>query len=101
MFNKPNITRSQIITGILVIVIMYFSFFFLFGRYGFIKYTQSKRSNTVREQELSVTQEHNQELEKKINSFKNNNIDKDLLDEQVRKNMGYVGEDETVIYFDQ
>ena len=100
MFNKSKITRNKVITTILVIMIMYFSFYLFFGQYGFIQYTQLKRESSVKKQSLEEINSKNDTLESKIHSLNSSNIDKDLLEEQVRENLGYVAEDEIIIYYE-
>lgn len=99
MFSHHKINKKNLITGLLIAMILYFSFFFLFGRYGFVKYTQLKRESSAKSAELSVIQKENAQTSSKIKSMKSSSIDKDLLDEQVRENLGYMGKDEKVIYF--
>lgn len=99
MFDKKIINKKNITTTILVILILYFCFYFLFGKYGFFSYSKTKREVLVKEQSLKTIQNENKYLENKIHSLNDKNIDKDLLDEQVRKKLGYVKENETVIYY--
>lgn len=99
MFNSNKINRKNITSAILVILIIYFMFYFLFGRYGFIEHSKIQREITVQSQELEQIETENGKLSNNINSLKSHSLDKDLLDEQVRRNLGYVDKDEIVIYY--
>ena len=68
MLNKRSIKVKNIVTTLLVIVILYFSFYFLFGRYGFINYTQTKREKFVKEETLKEITAENITIQSKINT---------------------------------
>lgn len=100
MFNKDKISKDKIITVLIVIGILYFSFFFLFGRYGFLQYSQLKREKASKANELQEISDENLAIQAKIDALQSSNLDKDLLDEQVRKSLGYVEDGEIIIYYD-
>ena len=79
-------------------LILYFSFFTIFGQKGLVQYFKLKAQIENKE----IVKE---ELLDKMNIKKNmvegmntNSLDLDLLDEQARKNLGYAGKNEVVIY---
>ncbi len=81
-------------------VIFYFILIMIFGQKGLFEYFALK--NQIENKEAVK-----EELLNKMNTKKNmvdgmniNSLDVDLLDEQARKNLGYVGKNEVVIYQD-
>jgi len=94
------VQKKNIVAGFLIAATIYFTFFFLFGNYGFLKYSKLQIEKEVKELELQKLAKENEELNAKISSFRNKNINKDLLDEQVRKNLGLTGQDEVVIFYE-
>jgi len=96
-----NITRPLFI-GYLIgfALILYFTFFTIFGQKGLFELSHLKKK--IENKEISK-----QELQNKMQAKKNmvegmniNSLDVDLVDEESRKVLGYVGKNEVVIYKD-
>ncbi len=102
LVKKYQITKPLFISYFVIIsVIFYFCFFALFGSKGLIE--MFKLVSQVENKEMTK-----KEVVAKMNSKQNlvkgmdpNSLDLDLLDEQARKVLGYVGKNEVVIYQDQ
>lgn len=98
---KNRISKSTfIIYCILIALCFYFLCLSIFGEKGFFKLHEIKQKTAEIELQKS-------ELEHKINAKKKmvegmniNSLDLDLVDEQSRKTLGYVGKNEKVIFKD-
>lgn len=98
---KINVKKDSLLSWLLIVLIFYFLFYFLFSRYGFINYANFKASKNKADIKLQEVIVKNKHLEDKISYLKEENLDKDLLDEQVRQNLGYVKENELIIYYEK
>lgn len=102
LVKKYQITKSLFISYFIVLsAILYFSFFIIFGSKGLIELC--KISEQVKNKE-SIKREIIAKMNSKQNLVKGmdpDSLDIDLLDEQARKVLGYVGKNEVVIYQDQ
>jgi cell division protein FtsB len=78
--------------------ILYFSSYAIFGNKGIIKYFQL--SQQLHEKDLVKNSLYNKMQDKKVmvNAMSIDSLDFDLLDEQVRKNLGYASKNEVIIY---
>ncbi len=79
-------------------IILYFMFVSIFGDKGLVEYYLIKK-------QVSEIESKKSELQNKINLKKEmikgmdyDSLDLDLVDEQSRKTLGYVGKDEIVVY---
>jgi len=102
LVKKHQISKGLFISYFSVCAaILYFLFFMIFGSKGLIQMV--KLSKQVENKENTK-----KEIIAKMNSKENlvkgmdpNSLDVDLLDEQARKVLGYVGKNEVVIYQEQ
>ena len=78
--------------------ILYFSSYTIFGNKGIIRYFQL--SHQLHEKNLVKNSLYNKMQNKKdmVNAMSIDSLDFDLLDEQVRKNLGYASKNEVIIY---
>jgi cell division protein FtsB len=94
-----NVTKPVFVSYFIAIsVIFYFLFFTIFGQKGIIQLFHLK--NYIEAKQITK-----QDLLNKVEAKKNmvdgmnpNSLDLDLVDEQSRKVLGYVGKNEVVIY---
>ena len=79
-------------------MILYFSFFALFGQNGLLKMLDLKKE--ISEQEFKKIYLENKTNLKKdmVKKMSPESLDVDLLDEQTRKILGYASEDEVILY---
>lgn len=99
---KYHVPKSLFITYFIAIfLILYFLIFTIFGNKGLITmfYLQEKIANkeTIRQKNSNIVKAK----EDLIEGMKAESLDLDLLDEQSRKILGYVGEKEIIIYKEQ
>jgi cell division protein FtsB len=102
MLNNTQITKKLFITiAITLAAVLYFIYYALFGGKGLVRYFEIKKE--LQQKEL-VKEGLDNKMENKQNMVKGMSIDSldlDLLDEEARKNLGYAGKDEIVIYNEQ
>ncbi len=99
---KYKITKPLFIGySIVFSVIFYFLFFIFFGDKGLVEFFSLREQIANRD---AIKQELLSKMEAKknmVDGISLNSLDLDLLDEQSRKVLGYVGKGELVIYQDQ
>ncbi len=96
---KNNISKNlfvSYVTGSLLL--FYFLFITVFGEKGLIKYFELKKQ--IKSKEIVKFELQNKIKTKKamVNGMDPENLDLDLVDEESRKVLGYVGKNEVVIY---
>jgi len=98
---KYNITKPLFIGYFIAAsVILYFLFFTIFGSKGVIQFFVLRKQ--IENKEI-IKQELSDKMQAKKNMIDGMNLealDLDLVDEQSRKVLGYVGKNEVVIYHD-
>ncbi|MBL6664453.1 MAG: septum formation initiator family protein [Rickettsiales bacterium] len=90
--------RLFIVYFVALAVILYFLFFTLFGQKGLFKLLELEKIISNKE---SIKKDYQEKVEAKkrmVDGMKPGSLDVDLLDEQTRRNLGYVGKNEVVIY---
>jgi cell division protein FtsB len=99
---KFPLTKQIFITiCVASVVAMYFIYYAFFGSKGVVKYFYLK--NELANKELIKENLINKVQEKQnlVDGMNSKSLDLDLLDEESRKNLGYSGKKEIVIYDDQ
>lgn len=99
---KNKISRINFIFYCVAIsLIIYFAIVSIFGEKGIIKYYLTKKDfQKIEQQKVDLENKINQKREM-IEGMNYESLDLDLVDEQSRKILGYVGKDEIVIYQDK
>ena len=82
-------------------IFLYLFYFLINGDRGIISYYNIKNQNTQHHFVLRELQKKNSFLTDRIKRLQTNTIDLDFLDEQIRKQTGYVNENEVLIIFEQ
>lgn len=96
---KNRITKTTFIFYcIAVSLIFYFMLVSIFGDKGLIEYYQIKNQARNIEIEKTTLQNKIRVKHEMIKGMDYESLDLDLVDEQSRKILGYVGKDEIVIY---
>lgn len=99
---EHNITKPLFIGYFIAFsAIIYFSLFTIFGDKGLIDFYKLRKQIANKE---ATKQELSQKMQAKknmVDGMNLNSLDLDLLDEQSRKVLGYVGKNEVVIYQDK
>lgn len=96
---KFRVQKKSFVTFFVgITLILYFLFYTIFGNRGIVDYFALKAElnsqNSIKNQ-LSTKIEDKQNL---VNRMENQSLDVDLLDEQVRKNLGYAKTNEVIIF---
>jgi cell division protein FtsB len=79
-------------------VILYFAYYSLFGSRGVIKYFYLKGELQNKELIRKSLENKVQDKQNLVNGMNSKSLNLDLLDEESRKNLGYSGKEEIVIY---
>lgn len=99
---KLSKNRKQfIIFTVCLSIILYFVFYTIFGTRGVVDYFKIRsqlQENNLTKDKLFIEIENKKNL---VDRIKDESLDLDLLDEQVRKNLGYAKKDEIIIYEDE
>ena len=86
--------RKPIVASLLFI---YLAFHLLNGDRGLYSYFREQREHQLLEQELSALSDQRQALETRVSRLRNDSLDLDLLDEQARRMLGLMAEEEKMI----
>lgn len=81
-------------------LILYFGFITIFGKKGLLEL--NTLNDKIRNKEITKKEAFSKIKAKKhmVDSMSSDSLDLDLLDEQSRKTLGYVGENEVILYED-
>lgn len=91
---KYIINKKQLVNGILLSVLLYFVFHAIYGNRGILAYFNLNQKIEKAEKELEEIRAERLELKHKVKLLKSDSLDPDMLDEQVRKNLGVAGNKE-------
>lgn len=95
--NAKSVKYRRIITIILLISLSaYLVYQMMNGDRGFLALFKLSEKHRVLERDISNLDNQKQSLEKKVYMLKPESLNLDLLDEQVRRKLGYSKEGETV-----
>ncbi len=102
ILRKFNVSKkSFVIFCVCSSIFCYFILYTIFGNRGIIDYfnlrTNLQEKNLAKDK-LFIKIQDKQNL---VDGMKNESLDIDLLDEQVRKNLGYAKNNEIIIYQDE
>jgi len=81
---------------VVTLVLAYFGFHALHGRYGFLAWIDTSRELVVARQELAGLVAEREELQRDVQAFQQDSLDRDLLEEELRR-LGYVRPNEVII----
>ncbi len=76
---------------------VYFTFHALHGERGIYAWIKELHSRDVLQQQLIQTRTEREQLEKKVAHLRDESLDLDLLDEQMRRMFGEIRPDEKVV----
>ncbi len=79
-------------------LVLYFIFYALFGDKGVVKYFQLKKELQNKELVKESLENKMENKQNMVNGMSGESLDLDLLDEEARKDLGYAGKQEIVIY---
>ena len=81
-------------------ILLYLFYFLINGERGIISYYKIKNQNNNYSEVLNKLNHKNNGLLNNIQRLQTNTLDLDFLDEKIRKNIGFVDDDELLILFD-
>ncbi len=96
--NKIILYYSFLITFFIVVYLIYF---LINGQRGLLKYFYLKKQKKKYNQILADVRIENENINDKIQRLKTNSIDLDFLDEQIKKNLGFIDKNEIVIILNE
>jgi len=82
------------------LIIVYFVYHTLHGDRGFFSYVQLKSELATAEQKLDVVQKKRETLEHRVALMHPDRLDADMLEEQIRRNLGYANPQDIIIFKD-
>lgn len=88
--------KGRWVAIVVTAVLAYFGYHALHGRYGFLAWLDTSRDLEAARQELAGIQAERQRLQRDVQAFQRDSIDRDLLEEELRK-LGYVKPNEVII----
>lgn len=93
----------QILIRIIGIICMvfYIAYHCYNGNYGLKNYMNKQDIINKKNIIIKESQKELADIKNKINKLQDTNLDSDLLDEEIRKNTGYIKQNEIVIYTDE
>jgi len=95
---KKRTNRGRLIAPILALMVFgYFGTHAFTGDYGIRSQIKLQQKTVELEQSLVQISLKRKELEKRVALLRNGTIEKDMLDEQVRRNLGMVNSDDIVL----
>ena len=81
---------------VVTLVLAYFGFHALHGRYGLFAWIDTSRELVVARQELAGLVAEREELQRDVQAFQEDSLDRDLLEEELRR-LGYVRPNEVIV----
>ena len=81
---------------VVTVVLAYFGYHALHGRYGFLAWIDTSRDLEAARRELAQVRGERELLQRDVQAFQRDSIDRDLLEEELRK-LGYVKPNEVII----
>lgn len=103
--NKSVILKNKIILYfsflITFFIFVYLIYFLINGQRGLLKYFYLTKQNQEYNQILADVRIENENINDKIQRLKTNSIDLDFLDEQIKKNLGFIDKNEIVIILNE
>lgn len=98
--NGQKLKRNMVAIICLSLTI-YFSYHLIAGPRGYFKLKSLEYEITKIEGELEGLTSERTALEKKVVMMRPGSIDRDLLEEQIRKTLGYTGKEEYILLQDR
>ena len=104
MVNKSLVYKNKLYLFLSFIftffVFLYLIYFLINGQRGILSYIKLKNINSKYLNELHIFNKQNDFLIDRIARLQPNSIDLDYLDEKLRKNTGFIKNNEIVVIFD-
>src|SRR5439155_23803836 len=95
--NLQRLSQKAIAPFLVLSVVGYFIYHSIQGDRGILAWVQLQESLLFAQNQLKDIIQDRQELEEKVQALRPESINRDLLDQQVRLQLGYTRPDEVVI----
>ena len=95
--NFQRLSQKTIAPFMVSVVIGYFIYHSIHGDRGLLAWFNVQEKYRVVENQLKTLIDERQELEERVQALRPESINRDLLDQQVRQNLGYTHPDDVVI----
>ena len=82
---------------LLFVLFLYFSTNLLYGDRGYISLQSLEKQEIILEDKYAALRAKREKLENNVKLLRSNSVNKDMLDEQARKQLGYVKSNEIII----
>lgn len=92
----PALNKKFFLHYMLIGVFIYFVFHLLYGNRGIVAYFKLHQQIDTTTEELDILRAQRLELEHKVTSLRTESLDRDLLDEEARKSLGFATNKEKV-----
>ena len=100
---RVRVTKQQWMPGRMMrplmwlLLMFYMGYHALHGERGVYALMRDRRELAQLEQALAETKSQREQMEIKVSHLRNDSLDRDLLDEQMRRMMGVMGKGELVV----
>lgn len=98
LFELRRRLRSAVVPALCAGLVAYFTIHAVQGQHGLLAWVQVAQQIERVRTDLAVAQAARAALEQKVALLRPDTLDRDMLDEQVRRVLGYVRPDEFVIF---
>ena len=103
--NKSVVLKNRIILYfsflITFFIFLYLVYFLVYGQRGLLQYFYLSKQNQEYSETLAQLNSDNQYISNRIMKLQPNTVDLDFLDEQVRKKLGLIDNNEIIIILDE
>ena len=96
-----SLYRLVFLNILFLLLLLYFSFHTLFGSRGVIAKNQLEHEISSLSNELENYREDKLDIEHQVNLLRPNSLDKDMLEEQAKKVLGYVRKKEKIFILEK
>ena len=90
--------KPVLLFAALLACVAYFSYHGLYGKRGFFTHEELRREHAELTQERAQLRAQRMHLEKRVRALREESLDVDLLDEQVRLLLQYADDDEIIVF---
>ncbi len=87
-------SKKTALIWLIVGLFCYFGYHILQGEYGVLNLFRLMKNKSELEKEISELELEKSRMSKKVGMLNSKSVDKDLLDEQVKRNLGYLNQGE-------
>lgn len=103
--NKPKRSKKLLspkvkLLIILLLLVSYFIYHFFSGKHSILSLFEIDKNKQALDQEVESLKKQKEKFSKKIKIMQPQSLDKDLLEEKARKDLGKIKEGETVYYYE-